>query len=155
MAGLEEVSSTETAQYAALRATLDSLASTSSEYMSSALKQLMENDEIKAHIKQGIMPYIYAAGLLSFAGREITEENLSKLVKAIGIVPNEYLMDVLLKTGIKSHLVYVYAFYYLVASSVGVSTEKMEEVVEALGVQSDMQIAEEMRQLCMKMFETQ
>jgi ribosomal protein L12E/L44/L45/RPP1/RPP2 len=139
----------ESAKYAALRVVVDSLASASAEYISSALKRLLESDEIRAHVKEGIMPYLYAAGLLSFAAKEINEENLTTLIRIIGVEPNEYLIGVLLRTGIRSHLVYIYAFYYLSIGSRAVTAEKMEEVVEALGIQPDRDIAEEMRALNM------
>ena len=104
------------ARYSALKAIIDEITNCSDSYMSMALGVLMQRPEIRKHIDGGVMPYLYAAGLLSFAGREITDESLSKLLKVIGVKPDRKLLDIIMESGVKSHLVYIYSFYFLLSS---------------------------------------
>ena len=108
----------------------------------------MESPEIKSNIGKGIVNYVLAAGLLSFAGREIDKKNLTAVVASMGITPDSKMADSLLLTGAKSHLVYLYAYYFLLAGKVPVSEEKMIDVIAALGLKPDRDRAKRMFELC-------
>lgn len=127
----------ELMRYQALIAIIKSLTSASESVLIDQLGKGMKSAEVRSHIKDGILPYVYAAGFLSFAGREIDRDNLSKVIKAIGITPNNAFIDALHNAGIKSHLIYVYAFYFLVANGKETSEENMSAVISALGLQPD------------------
>ena len=137
------------ARYSALKAIVDALAKTSDKYISAALKLLMEDPKIKPLVGEGIMPYIYAAGLLSFSGREITDDSVSRLLKAIGVKPDRRCLDAIMESGVRSHLVYVYSFYFLLASNVDPNEERIMDIVSALGLKPDRERAREMREVCM------
>jgi ribosomal protein L12E/L44/L45/RPP1/RPP2 len=124
-------------KFEALKAIVETIATTSSKLIISEFERALQNDHIIANVKNNLMPYLYTAGLLSFSGREITEKNMYDVLRSIGISPNPVLIRVVLNTGIKSHLVYLYCFYFLVANGMEASDENIVNVVRALGLQPD------------------
>ncbi len=118
---------------AAIKAITKAISVSSSDYMIATLDRLAGDKEIKAHVKDGIMDYLYVAGFLSFAGKEITRPRMEKVLRAVGITPDDKLITLLLRKGIKSHLMYVYSYYFLVAIGAMPTPEKMMAVVGALG----------------------
>lgn len=129
--------SSDETSYAALQAIISAVSSSSSEYILSSFRKLLADQNIAANVGTGILDYMLAAGLLSFAGREIDRKSLSRVVKAVGITPDPKMVDILITTGIKSHLIYLYAYYFLVAGRTPVSEQKMMDVVDALGLKPD------------------
>ena len=139
---------TETASYELLQSIVSAVSSSSYKYILSTFKRLVESPEIKPNIGKGIINYVLAAGLLSFAGREIDKKSLTNVVESLGVAPDSKMADSLLTTGIKSHLVYLYAYYFLLAGRIPVSEQKMMDVVMALGLKPDKDRAKRMFELC-------
>jgi ribosomal protein L12E/L44/L45/RPP1/RPP2 len=142
--GYSEIKSPEgEARIATLQAIAQEVAQVSSKLIMVELRKALDAPEIKENIGKGMMLYLYAAGFLSFAGREITRTKVGAVVKSTGVEPNYELIDLLLKNDMKSHLVYVYAFYYLVASGKDPSKENVKKVLEAIKVKPDMSRADD------------
>ncbi len=115
-------------------AIVTALTSTTKVVMIAGFKKFMETDHIREVFAQGLMPYVYAAGFLSFAGREITEDNLTKAINSIGMTPNPAHIEALLKTGITSHLMYIYAYYYLLAVGQEPTITRIINVTKEFGI---------------------
>lgn len=138
----------EEATLEVLRALVNSLATTSSVYIISTMNRLTQDKDVRAHMNEGMLNYLYAAALLSLAGREITKDNMAKILKVLGVESNTKFMDVLLKKGLKGHVVYIYAYYFILASGHEITIDKMMATVTALGVKPDRDIAKEMLEFC-------
>ncbi len=114
----------------------------------------LKNKEFVSHLHDGIVRYLYAALLLSFVGKDINGKNLVGVIKSLGVEPNQKFIDILLGTNVEGHpvfistLVYVYAYYYLLANGVEVTEQKIMELVEAIGVKEDTRTAVEIFQVC-------
>lgn len=129
--------------YSSLSAIIEEVISASKKIMLAELGKLLKQKNLGKAIEKGIMPYIYAAGFLSFAGREINKENLAKAMKAIGAEPDPKMVDALLKTGIRSHVIYVYAFYFLLANGRETSEGNIRRVVDEFGISEESKVLEE------------
>ena len=122
------------AGYLALKALLYSLCDTMQKLMLASFDSILKDKEVAQHISDGIMQYIHAAAFLSFASREINKENISAVVRSLGLVPDERMIDILISSGARSHLIYVYAYYLLVASGKEVNEANICMVVESVGI---------------------
>ncbi len=123
--------------YKGLMAILEAIGASSNQIIVQGLADMLDSEQIKRYLDRGIMPYVYAAGFLSFSGREINKKNVSKCVAALGETPDEGLIDILLKTKVRSHLVYIYAFYFLLANGKPTTKESMTRVIESLDMKVD------------------
>ncbi len=115
--------------------------------LTSELEEIIECKEVKDNLPNGIMLYIYTSAFLSFAGRSINKENISNVLKSMGITPNEQMIDVLMRNKIRSHLIYVYATYLLLAAGILPEKEKVKKVVESIGENADDKAAAEAKYL--------
>ena len=52
----------------ALKAILETIATTSSKMIREELERALSNEQVVSNVKNNLMPYLYAACLLSFAG---------------------------------------------------------------------------------------
>ncbi|MDE1868839.1 MAG: hypothetical protein KGH60_02635 [Candidatus Micrarchaeota archaeon] len=123
--------------YSTLRAVVKAATDASVALAMKGFETVFKSDEVRANIDKGIMTYFYAAGILSFCGREINRENITRILEAIDIEPNNVLTDVLLKTGLKSHIVYAYAYYYLLINGKSTTDANIMRVIDALGLEPD------------------
>jgi ribosomal protein L12E/L44/L45/RPP1/RPP2 len=133
-----------------MKAVIRAVFSTSEQLMMSTLDKAMKNEGIALHLDEGIIRYLYAAALLSFAGKDINKENLAGVIKSIGMEPNGEFVDLVLSSGIKGHLVYVYAYYYLLVNGVAVSEQGLMDTVESLGTKADRRTAAEVIRFAQK-----
>lgn len=124
-------------KYEALKVIVETISATSSRLIINEFQKALSNKEMIANVKNNLMPYLYTAGLLSFAAREISEENMSSVLKSIGVEPDPDLVKVIIKAGVKSHLVYIYSFYFLVANGNEPSDANIQGVIRALGLTPD------------------
>lgn len=123
--------------YTTLKAIVKAVAEASVNIIMDSFESAFQSDEVKANVKNGIMSYLYAAGFLSFAGREITKDSVFSVLNAVGIEPNPLLTDIMLRSGIKSHLVYAYAFYFLLINGKSTSEANILRVIDAIGLNPD------------------
>ncbi|MDE1851847.1 MAG: hypothetical protein KGH69_04135 [Candidatus Micrarchaeota archaeon] len=136
----------EIGRLAGLEAIVEAVGNSSANIAVREFEKAMRNEEIKAHVKDGIISYIYAAGFLSFAGREITRESMTKVLSAIGVKPRVELIDSVLRSGVKNHIVYVYVSYYLLANGVERTEENVKKVMDAIGMEMDKEGLDEVTQ---------
>ena len=124
-------------RYEALEAILKDISLTSSKMIMHSLSGVLRDRAVVDLLKHGVMSYIYAAGFLSFAGREINEESLSNAVHSLGMVPNKKVIRLFLESRVKSHLVYIYSFYFLLANGERATKQRIAHVAESLGMKAD------------------
>lgn len=124
-------------RYEAIEDILNDISAISSKMLMHSLSGVLRDHDVVDLLKQGIMPYIYAAGFLSFAGREINEENLTNTISSLGMTPSKRIIGLFLESRVRSHLVYVYSFYFLLANGERATKERMVRVAESLGIKAD------------------
>jgi ribosomal protein L12E/L44/L45/RPP1/RPP2 len=124
-------------KYEAIEAILKDISLTSSEMIMHSLSGVLRDRDVVDLLKHGMLPYIYAAGFLSFAGREINEENLAKAISSLGMKPNNRIVTLFLESRVRSHLVYIYSFYFLLANGERATKERIMHVVESLDMKVD------------------
>ncbi|MDE1825866.1 MAG: hypothetical protein KGH61_05190 [Candidatus Micrarchaeota archaeon] len=134
---IKEMDSKSSSIYDAFSATIDNIAEMIKNLLMLELKKTLEEKQVRVHVKEGIALYIYTAGFLSLAGREVTRYNLSKFASLLGSEPDEQLIDVLLKSGVKSHLAYLYAYYFLLTSGKDASIDQILQVMQLLDLPAD------------------
>ena len=134
---IREMDSKSSSIYDAFSATIDTVTEMVKSLLMLELKKTLEQKQVAEQVKEGIAVYIYTAGFLSLAGREVTRYNLSKFVSLLGSEPNEQLIEVLLKSGVKSHLAYIYAYYFLLTSGKDASIDQILQVMQLLDLPAD------------------
>lgn len=123
-------------ELAVLKALMGAIASTEISYMSAEFRRIVETKGIIEHAGE-MMPYLYAAAFVSYAGREITEESVGAVLRATGFVPDRSLMRLFEASKAKSHLVYIYSYYFLLALGREGTAGGMMSLVKALGMDAD------------------
>lgn len=124
-------------------AVVDSLVDTEKAFMQTTFKKLADSKEVRNKLIE-IIPCIYAGALLSLSGREINNETLTAVVSSVGITINTEGASMVSKAWGKSHLLYIYAYYFIVAfGRKNVTKEDMLEVVRSLGTDTDEETAKE------------
>ena len=129
--------------YEGLGAIVEQVEASSKKIIMLKLMELLNDKNVVANMRNGMMSYIYAAGLLSFSGREISRKSMASVIRSIGIRPDGRMIDLILGAGIRSHLVYVYAFYFLLANGIEPTVKGMMGVASSLGVGGDESTARE------------
>ena len=124
-------------RYEAIEAVLGDICAASGKVIMHSLSSVLKDRDVDELIKRGMMPYIYAAGFLSFAGREINWANLSAMVSSLGILPDGRIISLFIGSGVRSHLIYLYSFYFLLANGIEPSKERISSVVNSLGIAVD------------------
>jgi ribosomal protein L12E/L44/L45/RPP1/RPP2 len=119
-----------------LEAIINSLSESTNKYMLEEFEKLLSNKDIKSNPGK-LMPYIYAATLLSLTGREIDQENLSKVLLVIGVNLDKNVLEILAKANVRSHIPYLDAYYFLIASGKLGTEQEILDVIKALGLTPD------------------
>lgn len=88
------------------------------------------------------LPYLTAIGSLAFAGREITADNVSALIKSIGVEPQELLLDKFGPVRFNNPVTYIIAIYYLYSMDLDLDSASVCRIVKALGMEADSILAE-------------
>ena len=83
------------------------------------------------------LPYLYTAGFLAFSGKPITKDNLERVLRSIGAVPNEEILYIFLSTNVRSDVIYLYCLYYLRVMGKEVNEANMFALLDALGISND------------------
>lgn len=122
--------------FAAIKAVIQAISSTTARVMEAEFERIVSDEDVRAHIKQ-LMPYLFAAGLLSYSGREINEENLEKVLGVLDLPLNERAVVLLFDASIGSHLIYIYAYYFLMAFGKAGTESEILNIVESLGMKPD------------------
>ncbi|MGI0141024.1 MAG: hypothetical protein ACREBF_00005 [Candidatus Micrarchaeales archaeon] len=68
---------------------------------------------------------------------------MSELLKLPGVNPNETILNALFASNLKSHLVYIYAYYFLLSMGRDISIDSLNAVLKAIGVPEDKERAAE------------
>lgn len=96
-------------------------------------------------VKTASSPYISAAVLLAFTGKDIAKERIRAVIERVGIRPDERLLDFAGALRFRKEMAYAPALYFLrvVGKHTGRSdsVENLMNVVGALGIEPDPDIA--------------
>lgn len=121
--------------FAVLKAVMEAIADTQNRFISAEFMRIVKSPELMGHVDE-VMPYLYAAAYLSFAGREIDEENTGNVLKTVGFTPNKKILQLLEGVNMRSHLIYVYTYYFLLAMGREGTAEEILKLVKALGIEA-------------------
>jgi ribosomal protein L12E/L44/L45/RPP1/RPP2 len=124
------------ASISAFKAILGALSSSTERFLEAEVIRVLEKPKIRAHIRE-IMPCLYAAAFLSLSGREISEDSITKTLSIIKVEPNPEIVRLLFKANVRSHLVYLYAYYLLLAFGKLGSKKEIMALVKGIGIQAD------------------
>ena len=123
-------------ELAVLKALMSAIAAAERDFISAEFRRIVKTPGILERADE-MMPYLYAAAYVSYAGREITEENIGAVLRAAGFKPDVSLMRLLDNANVKSHLIYIYSYYFLVALGRMGSAEEMTKLAKALDMDAD------------------
>ncbi|MGC8730374.1 MAG: hypothetical protein ACP5RP_03260 [Candidatus Micrarchaeia archaeon] len=96
---------------------------------------------IPAELASKIEPYFIACGVLDMAGKEITKNNVQKILIGAGANPNKILLDGIGLLHYKNHMLYVLAIIFLNSLGKNINIESILEVAGALNADPDIELA--------------
>jgi ribosomal protein L12E/L44/L45/RPP1/RPP2 len=105
------------------------------------LRRALLDPRIKQVMNKGIVPYLAAAGMLAYAGKDIDRWGIAKLVKSIGIDPEPELLDAMTAVRFRNHIVYLISIYFLIAAGKEPNVENLIKVVRAMYIDPDSTLA--------------
>ncbi len=140
---MKQVSPDVAEQYSAAESVVKAVADTCAQLLIAELQKALSNEDVRSHVKDGVMSVLFAAAFLSFAGREITKESLTNVLKVIHLEPNPKMVDLVLGAGIKNHLIYAYAYYFILVNGLDATESEIADVVGVLGLSANLQTIRE------------
>ena len=126
-----------------IRAIMKAITSVSYKIMTSELSKVMRSRRVRDKIKEGIMPYLYATAFLVSAGREIDNDNLTKVLGSIGVKSDEEKMRVLAQIHVRNHSGIRLCVLLPLSNAKETSDANIRRVVESMGVKFDKQTFDE------------
>lgn len=138
------------ATHTALNAIFASASSSTLVAMESGICKILESKRVSSRLHKGIRPYLHTAGFVDLIGKEINEENLRDIVGALGVKPSKEMIEAVLSTGVKSHVLYINTFYLLLANGKEIDDASMSAVIKALGMKPDHNRIKEVIAICKK-----
>ncbi|HUB92362.1 MAG TPA: hypothetical protein VL945_00195 [Candidatus Saccharimonadales bacterium] len=121
---------------------LGELSAASTDVLLNGARDLLTDDEVKKYFEQKkIQPYVYLSGLLNLLGREMTEENMSTVIKSVGIAPDKQMISALLNANNENGVIYMYAIYFLAILGKDRNVKNICDLVKALGVEPNQALA--------------
>ena len=109
------------------------------------LNRTFEDKHITDKIKEGVTPYIVAAGVLDFSGKgtQITREILSSIVSAAGITPDNSLIDYVFSLNY-GHIdfSYVPVIFFMESARRPINTTNIKMVLDSLKIKYDEPLAD-------------
>ncbi len=119
-----------------MSAVIDALTNSEKSLLETEFKRVMSTPDVKKRIKE-IVPYLYVGAFLSLSGREISQENITKVLSAVGISPNDGIETLLEKAALRTHLPYLYAYYFLLALGKESTEDEILNIVNSIGITAD------------------
>lgn len=121
---------------------LDEIAASSTEVLLNGARDLLADRDVKEYLEyKKIQPYVYLSGLLNLLGREMSRENMARILKAVGIEPDSKMMTTLLKANDENGVAYVYAVYFLVILGKEPNVKNVCDLIGALGLKPNQALA--------------
>lgn len=104
------------------------------------LNRTFEDKHITEKIKEGITPYIVAAGVLDFTGKgtQITRETLSSIVSAAGLTPNNAMIDYVFTLNY-GHIDFSYipVIFFMESAHRPINTTNIKMVLDSIKIKFD------------------
>ena len=121
--------------------TLKSLAVLLAKISVRELNKAMENKNMQDVAKSDLSPYLAAAFTLAFTGKDIDKENISRLIRSLGLIPRTEILEKLSSVHFKNNLIYAAAVYFLFLSNKELNVENIMVTIRALELHPDSEIA--------------
>lgn len=113
---------------------INEISSSSSDVLLNGAEKLLDNDTVAKYVvDRKIQPYLYLSGMLNLLGRDIDAENISKVLKGIGIEPDGKIIEALLNANNENGVIYVYSIYFLLILGRERTTKNIMDLVSSLG----------------------
>jgi hypothetical protein len=109
------------------------------------LNRIFEYEDTQENMRNGLVPYIAAAGVLEFIGRDPTAEGLEsflhgvkRVVNAVGIRIDNGMLDYIRKLNLgRTPSIYVPALYFLASLEKGPTVEGMVAILDSIKAPAD------------------
>lgn len=128
-------------QFSRLDSIIKRATTASSALISSQLRAAMQDQKVRSEINHGVFIYILAAETLALSGREIEKRQVAKLFDAVRLKVNNDLLDSVSILPRRNHMIYLLSLYFIVAVSGEPSVGAVVDVVRALNVSPDADVA--------------
>lgn len=89
-----------------------------------------------------MLTYVYLSGLLNLLGREINPDNMRKVLKGIGAVPDSNIINAIVNANSENGVIYVYSTYFLAILGRDISVKNIMDLVASLGVTPNREFAQ-------------
>lgn len=114
------------------------------------LQRGLEDKAVQAHLKDGILNYIIAVGVLVFACKDIDDESVSALLSAIDAAQNTELLRIVRSLHYRTYSIYINSFYFMMALGMEPTLEGVMNVARAMDARPDVSIAQYSIDYCKK-----
>ena len=114
----------------------------------SDLKRGLESSIVTGNLERGIMDYIVASVVLSFACQDIDEESLGRLLYAMGKSPQQDLIMGMHRLHYSNNNPYINTIYYLKGLGAEPSIDLMISLLRAMDVKPDVFVARRVMEFC-------
>ena len=122
---------------AAIDAILRSLSNAKNEFIMAEFNRVLDDPVVKPYADK-VMLYLYASMFLSLCAREIDKYNLAKVLGVVGVDKlDDDIVSSVFKAGVRSHIPYINAYYFLLATGNAGSEEMILKLIDALGLAPD------------------
>ncbi len=114
------------------------------------LKRGLEDTNVMAHLQDGILNYIAASGMVAFAGRDIDDESVGRLLSSIDIAPDPTMLQILHTLHYKTYSIYVNSFYFMMTLGMEPTLDGILNIARAMEATLDVQNAQYALDFCKK-----
>lgn len=101
------------------------------------LKRALENPLTQRYLGSGIVKYIAAVGALAFAGKDIDSDGIALLLRAVGTIPEQSLLEGVSQLRFKNHILYINAAFYIHLLGNELTIEALLKVIRAMEAPPD------------------
>jgi ribosomal protein L12E/L44/L45/RPP1/RPP2 len=103
----------------------------------------LEDKEIEEYMTDNkVQAYMYISGFLNLLGRDISRDNMCKVLKSIDINPDTKTIDALLQVNSENDVIYIYSIYLLNVLGKQTNIKNIMSIVGSLGIKPNEAYAE-------------
>lgn len=117
------------------------LANADADIVSAEMDRTIATIGVKSFVEEGFLPYAAVSVILAFSGREITEKNIVRMIKALDLKPDKEMLKKMKALNYKNHLLYVNSLYLLLAIRRRPTEKEIMKLVAAMGIAPDAELA--------------
>lgn len=118
-----------------------SLSAIISEFIINEIEKVIQDKRLASFGEAELLPYIGAVGLLTFSGFDVEKQRITKILGALNVSVNQVILDTISNIGIKNHIVYMTALYFVHAVGKDTTLDNVMNVVKVMDVEPDSETA--------------